>query len=348
MTRTIVTATFAGLLAAGAVSGARADDEKKLNVVTTLHVLAAVAKEVGGDKVTVQALARPVEDPHEVTATPQRYKMLSTADVFIESGFQLEIWDANVIDNAANPRIQKASDGFCKAGAGEPMLEVPAQASRIGGDLHPDGNPHIWYEPFVGHIYAKNIEACFTRVDPSNQQLWAKNRNAFDKKLDEAVFGKELCELLGGGARLEKLSREGALDDFLSKHKVKGKALSDMLGGLMKKAQPLKGAKLVAYHKSWAYFAETYGCEFVGYMEPKPGIPPTPGHLEELEKLAKEKQAKVILVMSYEPRTTAEDFAQRIGAKVVVLPSDVGAEDTKDFFDFQAMLVERTVEALPK
>src|SRR5262249_22694712 len=119
-------------------------------------------------------------------------------------------------------------------------------------------------------------------------------------------------------------------------------------GGLVKKARPLKGAKVLAYHKSWCYFAETWGCEVIGAMEPKPGIPPTAGHLEELEKAAKEKGARVILVMSYEPKSTCEEFAQRIGGVVAAMPSDVGAEETKDFIAFQTTLVERVVDALGK
>ena len=352
--RTPVAAILAASLTAAAVArAARAENEKKLKVVTTLHVLASITSEVGGDHVEVKALARPVEDPHEVTATPQRYKELSTADAFVESGFQLEIWDENVISGANNSKIQKAADGFCKAGAGTAMLEIPANISRQGGDLHPDGNPHIWYEPFAGHIYAKNIEACLSRVDSANSQLWEKNRKAFDKKLDEAIFGPDLCKVLGGPL-LEKLARSGKLDTFLAEHKVPkgynktGEPLKTLLGGLMKKAEPLKGAKLLAYHKSWCYFAQAYGCEVIGAMEPKPGIPPTAGHLEEIEKLSKQQGAKVILCMSYEPMLECEEFAEKIGGAVALMPSDVGAEDTKDFIGFQTMLVERAVAALGK
>ena len=352
--RTPVAAVLAAsLTAAAAARAARADGEKKLKVVTTLHVLAAIASDVGGDRVDVKALARSIEDPHEVTATPKRYKELSTADAFVESGFQLEIWDENVISGANNSKIQKAADGFCKAGAGETMLEVPAVLSRQGGDLHPDGNPHIWYEPFVGHIYAKNIEACLARIAPEDAQTWEKNRKAFDKKLDEAVFGAELVKLLGGPT-LEKLARSGKLAGFLAEHKVPkgyagaGEPLATILGGLWKKAEPLRGAKLIAYHKSWAYFAQTWGCEVIEAMEPKPGIPPTAGHLEDVERLSKQQSAKVILCMSYEPRSQCDEFASKIGGVVAAMPSDVGAEDTKDFIDFQSMLVDRAVEALEK
>ena len=89
--RTPIAAVFAASLTAALA--VHAEEDRKLKVVTTLHARASIASDVGGDRVEVKALARAVEDPHEVTATPQRYKELSTADAFIESGFQLEIWD---------------------------------------------------------------------------------------------------------------------------------------------------------------------------------------------------------------------------------------------------------------
>ncbi len=347
--RTPVAAVLAAsLTAAAAARASRGEDDDKLRVITTVHVLASIASDIVCDRGTVLALARPTEDPHFVQSTPQRMVALRDAHVFVESGLQLELWANNVIDGARNPRIQRQADGFCRASTGAPVLQLPLQYTRALGDVHADGNPHLWFEPFIGHVYAKNIEACLSRVDARNQQLWEKNRKAFDRKLDEAIFGKELCDIMGGGARLEKLARENALDDFLAKHKLKDVPLSEKLGGLMKKARPIRGAKIVAYHNSWCYFEKTYGCEIVGFMEPKPGIPPTAGHLDELEKTCKTKNAKVLVFTSYEPKGMAEEFAARIGAKAVLVPSDVNAEGAKDFIDFQTVLVDRIAEALEK
>jgi ABC-type Zn uptake system ZnuABC Zn-binding protein ZnuA len=345
---TQVAAILAASLTAAALARAAQAEGDKIKVETTLHVLAAIAQAVGGDQVEAEALARSTEDPHEVTATPQRMVKMRDADAFIESGFQLEIWDENLLDGARNPKIRKNTNGFCFAGQSRPMLEIPAQLSRAGGDLHPFGNPHIWFEPFVGHVYAKNIEATLAKIAPDKTDIWAKNRKDFDRKLDEAIFGAELVKIMDGGARLEKLAHEGKLDEFLAQHNYHGKPLAELLGGLLKKAKPLKGTQLIGYHQSWAYFAETYGCQFVGYLEPKPGIPPTPGHLEELQATAKRTGAKAILVMSYENKSAADDFAAQLGGKVAFVPSDVGADETKDWIDFQDKLLDRVLEALPK
>ena len=341
-----VAAILAASLTAAALARAARADTEPLKVETTLHVLASIAKEVGGDGVEAEALARSTEDPHQVTATAEHLVQVRGADAFVESGVRLEPWDQGLVDGA-HPKIRRSGDAFCSAGDGRPVLEAPRGATvRGAGDLHPSGNPHLWYEPFVGHVYARNIEACLGQIQPEKASTWRKNRQAFDKKLDEAIFGKELCAIVGGGERLARLHREGKLDEFLSQHQHEGKPLAHYLGGLLKKARPLRGARLVSSRASWVYFEETYGCVRVGELEPRPGSPPTRGHLEELAAKARREGARVVLVASYEPRAAAEDFAARIGGTVVVVPSDVGAEGTRDWFDFQEQLVARVVAAL--
>jgi len=122
---TRVAAVLAASLTAAALARASRAEGEKLKVETTLHVLASIAREIGGDDVEAEALARSVEDPHEVTATPQRMVKMRDADAFIESGFQLEIWDENLLDGARNPKIRKNTDGFCFAGDGRRCSRCP-------------------------------------------------------------------------------------------------------------------------------------------------------------------------------------------------------------------------------
>jgi ABC-type Zn uptake system ZnuABC Zn-binding protein ZnuA len=345
--KTPVAALLAASLTAAALERAARAEGDKLSVVTTLHVLASLAKEIGGDAIDVEALARPTEDPHFVQPTPQRQVKLRDAQAFLEIGLQLEMWSEHVIDGARNPRIQRQADGHSYVADGCELLLKPRVADRSMGDVHTFGNPHVWLEPMAGHVFAKNIAACLARVSPASAETFEKNKKAFDKKLDEFIFGAELCEVMGG-PRLEKLHHAGKLWAFLETQKYKGKPLDEYLGGLMKKARPLRGAKLLSYHQSFPYYAQTWGCEFVEQLEPKPGIAPTPAHLQNVEAIAKSTGAKVILVMPWEPRSIADEFATRIGGTVVALPGDVGAENTTDFWNFQETLVDRVVAALPK
>ncbi len=320
----------------------------KLKVKTSLNAFAAVAREVGGDAIEVEALARPNEDPHEITATPQLILKLKDADVFVENGVGLENWSEKSVGESKNEKIAKKAPGYCLATEGIAILDVPPPGSNVQNEEHAFGNPHTWFDPLMGHVFAKNIEACLGRVAPEKVDAWERNREAFDKKLYEQIFGKDLVDMMDGGERLEKLVRQGKLDEFLATKKFKEKPLTDLLGGLMKKARPLRGLKLISYHDSVNYLARTYGIDFVATLEPKSGIAPTPGHLEEVARLAKKVDAKVVVVMTCEPKKIAEDFAKTIGARVAALPSDVGADGTKDWFDFHEKIVDQLLEAAKK
>jgi len=328
------------------VTPARADGGK-LKVRTSLNAFAAVAREIGGEAIEAEALARPIEDPHDITATPELIVKVKDADVFIENGIGLENWSEKVLSESKNAKVAKKAPGYCCATEGVTILDVPPPGTNVQNEEHAFGNPHTWFDPLMGHTYAKNIEACLDRVSPEKVDAWERNREAFDRKLYERVFGKELVDMMDGGERLEKLNRQGKLDEFLASHKFKDKPLTDLLGGLLKKARPLKGLKLISYHDSVNYFSRTYQIDFIATLEPKSGIAPTPGHLEEVARLAKKVDCKVVAVMTCEPKKIAEDFAATIGAKVALLPSDVGAEGTKDWFDFHEKLVDRLLEALP-
>jgi ABC-type Zn uptake system ZnuABC Zn-binding protein ZnuA len=81
-------------------------------------------------------------------------------------------------------------------------------------------------------------------------------------------------------------------------------------------------------------------------LEPKSGVAPPPKHLEEVARVAQKENVKVVFVTTCEPVKVAQDFAARIGAKVAVVPSDVGAEDTKDFIGFETLIVDRALAAV--
>jgi ABC-type Zn uptake system ZnuABC Zn-binding protein ZnuA len=349
LTKKSLSAAAAILVAAAALRPPVALAADKLKVVTTLHVLASIAKEVGGDEVEVESLARPIDDPHEVNPTPSRMVTLANADVFMELGLQLELWAENVIDGSRNAKIRRGTPGQQFLGKGISLLEIPdaSLGLRSMGDVHPDGNPHVWFDPLNGHALAKNAEDALARIAPDRAETFRKNRKEFDRKLDEAFFGAELVKILGG-VTLEKLHREGKLDAFLASKQYKGKPLEDLLGGWLKKMRPLKGAGLVGYHKAYPYLAQTYELQMVEHIEPKPGIPPTPGHLEEVVTTMQRTHAVAIILLPFDPRGNAEDLAQKTGAKLVDLPCDVEAtQEAKDFFSFHDAIVNHLVQVVP-
>ena len=323
-----------------ALSLAGADEPERLKVVTTLPYLAEVARAVGGEQVTVESLAPLNQDPHFVQATPARSLALSKADVLLESGVQLEQWSERVIDGARNARIRPGSPGHAFCAIGIRPLQVPAQQTRASGEIHAGGNPHVWLDPLNLKIVARNVETCLARVRPEQRELFARNRQAFADKLDRAYYGEELLRLLGA-KRLELLHKRGRLRSFLAEQEFQGQPLSAQAGGWLKRALALGELKLISWHQVWTYFEASFELEVVATIEEKPGIPPSPGHLSELEGIAKARGVRVVVSAPFYPASRAAALAERIGARAVVLPTQPGEGDTRDLFElFDAIFAQ--------
>jgi zinc/manganese transport system substrate-binding protein len=281
----------------------------KLNVVTTTEDLASIARDVGGDRINVEAMAKGYQDPHFVEAKPSFILKLQKADVLIVVGRDLEIgWLPPLIQQSRNARIQPGSEGYLDASLHASILEIPAgQVTRAMGDVHPQGNPHYWLDPENGKRIAKDI------ADKLSQQ----------RPNDRAAFEQGLA------------SFTARVDDGLKRW------LSQMA--------PFKGMKVVTYHRSFPNFAARFGLDIVGYVEPKPGIPPTPQHTLDLINEMKRQNVKLMLIEPYFDSKTPNSIGRATGAEVVVLPPSVGGvKEATDFiklFDYDINLL---VEAIKK
>lgn len=248
----------------------------KLNVVATTPDIAAIAKEIGGDKIELTTMARPTEDPHFVDAKPSFILKLNKADVLIHGGAELEVgWLPKLIEQARNAKIVGAARGEVRCCDGVKMREVPDKLDRSAGDIHAAGNPHFLVDPVNAKIVAHHISAAFANSDAANREFYEAN----EKRLIETLDTK----LIEWKSKLE----------------------------------PFKGRHVVAYHNSWLYFAERFGLKIEIFLEPKPGIPPSPAHLATVMAKMKEQNARVVIVDPYLDRKTAETVARGTGAKVV-------------------------------
>jgi zinc/manganese transport system substrate-binding protein len=161
---------------------------KPLSVVATTPDLAAVAREIGGDLVTVTALAKPTEDPHFVDAKPSHLVTLNRADVLIEGGAELELgWLPPLLDNARNDRIAAGAPGRIVASQGIKMLEVPATFDRSKGDVHSLGNPHFLLDPVNAKIIAEDIANHLAQVSPAGAETFKANLKRFDAAVDRKM-----------------------------------------------------------------------------------------------------------------------------------------------------------------
>lgn len=115
------------------------------------------------------------------------------------------------------------------------------------------------------------------------------------------------------------------------------------------KMKPYVGAELIGYHDEWPYLMEFFGLKMENFLEPKPGIPPTPKQMEFLEQYIKQNHVKGIVQSSYFPTKAADTLAERTGAKVVMLVQGVG--ENPDASDYIAMLdydVNQLAQALQR
>src|SRR6478735_10936297 len=152
----------------GLLSGVAA--AKKLNIVTATTDMAALAQEVGGDRVSIEAIAKGYQDPHFVEAKPSFLLKLRQADLLIVVGLQLEIgWLPPLITQSGNPRVQVGGAGYLDASQFAEILEIPqGVVTRAMGDVHPLGNPHYWLDPDNGHRVARGISQKLAELDPGD------------------------------------------------------------------------------------------------------------------------------------------------------------------------------------
>ena len=255
-----------------------------VNVVATTEDLATLAREVGGDKVKVEALGRGYQDPHFIEAKPSFILKLHAADLLVLVGRELEIgWLPPLLQQSRNAKIQLGAAGYLDASLTARILEIPTgEITRAMGDVHPLGNPHYWLDPENGRRIAKAIEQRLAQLDSADAAYFAARYSDFDSRLTQA---------------------EKRWDGLMA---------------------PYKGLKIVTYHNSWPNFADRFGLKVVGYVEPRPGIPPSPSHTLDLIQEMKRDGVKILLVEPYFDLKTPNSVSRETGAKVLVMSPSVG------------------------
>ncbi|MFL5528387.1 MAG: metal ABC transporter substrate-binding protein [Gemmatimonadaceae bacterium] len=157
----------------------------QLRVVATTPDLASVAREIGGDRVNVVALAKPTEDPHFVDAKPSFIVTLNRADALIEGGAELELgWLPPLLENSRNSKIAAGAPGRIVASEGMRLLEIPTSFDRSKGDIHSLGNPHFMIDPASVKVVARNIATHFAALDSKNAATYNANLTRFNGRLD--------------------------------------------------------------------------------------------------------------------------------------------------------------------
>lgn len=318
---------------------------EKIKVVTTFSDFASITEEIAGDLADVDYLSYGDQDPHFVPPKPSLALKLKEADMLVSTGFDLELWLATLQDKARNRKIMDGAIGFITVSPGIEVLQKPKTLSRSEGDVHIMGNPHFHTSPLNWIQISENILIGLKRVDPKNAATYEANQEAFVDRVYRAMFGDALVDMFGG-EQLAALLRAGTLFEFLERE-YRGEKLMTRLDGWIKEALPFRGMEVIAYHKNWAYFARDFGLAVVGYIEPKPGIPPTPKHVEHTIQLIKDRGVDVMLVATYFEKRKPMTISQKTGIRALFLPLSVGAvPEASDCFSLVDYWIDQINEAV--
>ena len=310
-----------------------------LNIVCSFSDYASIAKYLAGDRCTIQCIAHGEQDPHFVPPKPSYAMMLNHADMWITTGMDLEMWSTTLLDKARNKKIMDGGIGFVSVSDGVKILQKVEKADRTEGDIHLMGNPHINTGPLNWKVIATNITTGLMKVDPANSSYYQENLNFFKNLVDRELFGDALVDIFGGET-LSKLLENKTLFTFLE-NDYEGEKLLNLLGGWLKKAEVMRGKKVVAYHKNWAYFMETFGLDIIGYIELKPGIPPSAKHVQHMIQTIQDQDIKIMLVASYFEKKSPQMIEDKTGVKALYLPLFVsGVPEVNDNFELVDYWIE--------
>jgi ABC-type Zn uptake system ZnuABC Zn-binding protein ZnuA len=280
----------------------------KLRIVATTPDLADVTRQVGGDFVQVESLAKGTEDIHAIPQRPSFVPKLNRADGLVLLGFEAEhAFLPALLDVAQNAKIMRGRSGYIDCSEEVRPLDVPMVISRAEGEQHPLGNPHYNIDPRNGKFIADAIAKGLSRLDPAHSSDFEKNKAAFLQKLDAKI----------------------------SEWKIK--------------AAKVQGVKAVSYHPSMPYFASFMWIQMVDTIELKPGIAPTPRHLEELVAKMNNEHVQLILREVQYSEETARWLAEKTGAKIVTVATIGGAfPDANTYIGMIEHNVNAVVEAVTK
>jgi len=279
-----------------------------INVVATTQDLESIAREIGGTKVSVESLAKGYQDPHFVEAKPSFILKLHSADLLIVVGRELEI-------GWLPPLINQARNARIQP-TGDRYLDASLNAKIL-------------------EIPTGQITRAMGDVHPSgNPHYWLSPDN-----------GRRIAQLIQ--KKLTEISPADAAY-FAERYADFDRRLAEAEKRWQAAMAPYKGVKVVTYHRSWPNFTDAFGLDVIGYVEPKPGIPPSPSHTLELIQEMKRQNVKIVIMEPYFDRKTPDAIARETGAQVIVMAPSVGGEkevtDYFKLFDYDVNLVVNAIK----
>lgn len=281
-----------------------------LSVVTTSTDLKSLVEVVGGERVRVESLASPLQDPHAVEVKPGQLAKLKAAALLVRIGFDHEPWLDRALRTVGDSRFTRDSPHYLDTSKGIQLLqaETPRVRAENAAHLHGFGNTHYWLDPENSQPITAAILAALLRLAPAERPYFEANRKRFLEQLD------------------------------------------GRLKGWLQTMAPYKGMRVVAFHETWPYFAQRFGLMIVAVVEPNPGVPPSPSYLASLIQKMRDSGIKLLIADPYSNASTVRQVATQSGATAVTLiPSvggDPGASDYLSLFDFNIKRLSQAAAAV--
>jgi ABC-type Zn uptake system ZnuABC Zn-binding protein ZnuA len=286
------------LLLAGLLALAPRPAVAQLKVVTSTTDLYDIARAVGGDRITATHISQGYQDPHFVDPKPSFVLQLRDADVWAFVGLDLEIGWMPILLDGA--RNPKIRRG------GPGYLDVSRAINVLD---RPVGN----VDRGMGDVHARGNPHYW--LHPENGRRIARQFKAKFSELDPKNAATYDANTRAFENRLDAAERAWARD-----------------------LAAIRGKPVVAWHTSWRYFAAYNGMNIVAFVEPKPGVPPSPSHLYQVIQTVKRTGAKAIVMEPFYDRKLADLIAKQTGAKVLVLPPSVGGLRNAPVNDYVSLM----------
>ena len=280
-----------------------------LPVITTSTDLKALVEAVGGERVRVESLAPPLQDPHAVEVKSGQLAKLKAAALLVRIGLDHEPWLGRALRTVGDSRFIRESPHYLDTSKRIQLLqaETPRLRADKGAHLHGFGNTHYWLDPENGRPITAAILEALVRLAPADRPYFEANRKRFLDQLDGRI--------------------KGWLQTMAS----------------------YKGTRVVAVHETWPYFAQRFDLIIVAVVEPNPGVPPAPSYLASLIQKMRDSGIKLLIADPYSNASVVRQVATQSGATAVTLiPSvggDPGATDYLSLFDFNIKRLSRAARA---
>ena len=281
--------TIIGLIVlASLLAGGVARADDRLEVVCTLTDLGWLAEAVGGDAVTVSVLCPGEYDPHFLPARPSLARKLGRADILCYNGLELEVgWLPVLMEKARNARVRPGRPGDLDCSR---ALEHVLEVPA-GEVSRAQGDVHPQGNPHY-------------LLDPRNGVRVAR------------LMARRFGEL-----------RPAQAAGFRERAETLGQTLAPRIAAWRERAAPVRERPLVHHSKQWEYLAAWLDLELLGAVEHRPGIAPSPRHVDALVRRARDAGVRELIAAPWNHLDTAAKAADRMGATLVVLPAAVGSQD---------------------